>query len=313
MAADTPTVEETLAREARDRTGAGVAAIVAAVLTLGGSIGSSIVYKDLPHIPLVRALQQTVAPGGIEKVSLRTAQLAFLDHHSTGLLVTTIALALGSLAIAAPLLYLYSAARARRPETPGIARYAALGGPVLVGVGQTAFIITRVVKAHHFVTSTNHSHHAAKDALEAGAVIAAQTLSTLGALVVAFAFVMVSLNAMRAGLLTRFMGVLGMLVGVLFIIPLGSPWPVVQSFWLLAFGALILGFAPAGRPPAWESGQAEPWPSQQELREQREAARAGASPPEPGRAQPAETAETADAAPARAPHSSSKKKRKRRR
>jgi hypothetical protein len=310
VAADTPTVEETLAREARGRTGAGVAAIVAAVLTLGGSIGSSIVYKDIPHIPLLRALQNTGIPSGLEKVSLRTAQLTFLDHHSAGLLVTTIALALGSLAIAGALLYLYAAAKARRPETPGIARYAALGGPVLVGVGQTAFIITRVVKAHHFVTSTDHSHQAAKNALEAGAVIAAQTLSTLGALVVALAFVVVSLNAMRAGLLTRFMGVLGMLVGVLFVIPLGSPWPVVQAFWLLAFGALVLGLAPAGRPPAWESGQAEPWPTQQELREQREAARTGAAPPERAPAQPAETA---DAVPAPAQHSSSKKKRKRRR
>jgi len=313
VAADFPTVEQTLAREERERRGAGIAAIVAAVLSLGGSIGSSIVYNDIPHIPVLRALQQAALPSGIEKLSLRTAQLEFLDHHSTSLLVTTIALALGSLAIAAPLLYLYGATKARRPETPGVARVAALGGPVLVGVGQTAFVITRVVKAHQFVTSTDHSHHAAKHALEAGAVIAAQTLSTLGALVVALAFVVISLNAMRAGLLTRFMGVLGILVGVLFIIPLGSPWPVVQSFWLLAFGAMVLGLSPAPRPPAWESGQAEPWPSQQELREQREAARAGSSPPatpDPTAAGPAVTVEPE---PAGTPHSSSKKKRKRRR
>jgi hypothetical protein len=30
-----------------------------------------------------------------------------------------------------------------------------------------------------------------------------------------------------------------------------------------------------GRPPAWESGKAAPWPSQQQLREQRAAAQRG--------------------------------------
>ena len=51
---------------------------------------------------------------------------------------------------------------------------------------------------------------------------------------------------MRVGLLTRFMGVLGIIVGVLFIIPLGSSLPIVQAFWLCALGALFLGRWPRG-------------------------------------------------------------------
>jgi hypothetical protein len=36
---------------------------------------------------------------------------------------------------------------------------------------------------------------------------------------------------------------------------------VIQAFWLGALGALFLGRWPGGRGPAWESGEAEPWPS----------------------------------------------------
>ena len=53
---------------------------------------------------------------------------------------------------------------------------------------------------------------------------------------------------MRVGLLTRFMGILGVIVGVLFVIPLGSQLPIVQCFWLIAVGLLILGRWPRRRP-----------------------------------------------------------------
>ena len=40
------------------------------------------------------------------------------------------------------------------------------------------------------------------------------SIGTLGTLATAFAIVITALNAMRVGLLTRFMGVLGIIVGV---------------------------------------------------------------------------------------------------
>jgi hypothetical protein len=138
-----------------------------------------------------------------------------------------------------------------------------------------------------------------------------------------------SLNAMRVGLLTRFMGVLGIIVGGLFIIPLGASLPIVQAFWLVAIGALFLGYWPPGVPPAWVTGEAQPWPSQQELREQRMARKdasatsakpslrkdASATSAKPSlRKQRPEPPETpAPEAPARPAHSSSKKRKRKRR
>jgi hypothetical protein len=87
---------------------------------------------------------------------------------------------------------------------------------------------------------------------------------------VAVAFVLVSLNAMQQGLLTRFMGYLGMFAGALVLFQI-TQVPVVQTFWLLAVAYLVSGRWPTGVPPAWRSGRAEPWPSSAEMRAKRAA------------------------------------------
>jgi hypothetical protein len=64
-------------------------------------------------------------------------------------------------------------------------------------------------------------------------------------------------------LLTRFLGYLGIIGGVLTIIPL-VPIPIVEAYWLLALAYLLSGRWPSGVPPAWSTGKAEPWPSRQQ-------------------------------------------------
>jgi hypothetical protein len=118
---------------------------------------------------------------------------------------------------------------------------------------------------------------------------------------------------MRVGLLTRFLGVLGAIVGALILLgPLsGSPTFVVQAFWLAMMGVLLLGRWPgAGVPAAWTDGEARPWPTQQELREAKDRARGGgglATAPEPVAA-PNGSSSDGTASPA----TSARKKRKRR-
>jgi hypothetical protein len=52
------------------------------------------------------------------------------------------------------------------------------------------------------------------------------------------------------------------IAGVLLVLQLLPLVPVViQAFWLGAIGALFLGNWPGGRGPAWETGNADPWPS----------------------------------------------------
>jgi hypothetical protein len=62
---------------------------------------------------------------------------------------------------------------------------------------------------------------------------------------------------MRTGLLTRFWGSLGMALGIVILLGL-LPLALI---WFAYFGLLIVGKVPGGRPPAWEAGEAIPWPT----------------------------------------------------
>jgi F0F1-type ATP synthase membrane subunit c/vacuolar-type H+-ATPase subunit K len=176
---------------------------------------------------------------------------------------------LAAAAIGVALSHLYRSTRARRPALPRGVLYAAIAGAALVAISGIVQAIGVTTQASAFAHSSTQTAAAARDVLRSQAIVVALVLRQIGVFGLGFAFVLLALNGMRVGLLTRFMGVLGMIVGVLFIIPLGSSLPVVQAFWLVALGVLFLGRWPAGQPPAWVTGEAQPWPTQQELRERR--------------------------------------------
>ena len=119
---------------------------------------------------------------------------------------------------------------------------------------------------------------------------------------------MIALSAMRAGLVSRFMGILGIIVGALIVLPLlPQGVPIVQVFWLGGLAILFLGVWPGGgRGPAWETGEATPWPTAQQRAGLPERGRGGRPEPEP---EPAEVEEE----PAKPHPASKKRKRKRRR
>jgi hypothetical protein len=272
--------EQTLARESAQRVRAAIGAVLGGVLTFGGGIVAAGIYRDFPRVPLVDALRDASGQPLPGREGLRTEQILFYDEKATQLLIVSIVLAIGALALILPLTYLYQSAKARRPQVPNVALVMAVAGPVGLAVSELVLQVDVMIKAQDFVSEGDFSTEAANDVLKGGALVAAQILRQVAVLALGFAFVMVSLNAMRVGLLTRFMGILGIIVGVLFVIPLGSQLPIVQTFWLLAVAALFLGRWPQGVPPAWSTGRAEPWPSQQEIREARERARGGDAAPE---------------------------------
>jgi hypothetical protein len=276
---------EQLAQERRRAPVAALSACVAAVLPMIGGIAVVGTLRDQPKN----------SPG----------KLIYIHDHSTEFLVFSILLGLGALALVLPLRHLYEATKTRKPELPRVALYCALLGPVIYGVVQIGLQALLVSKSATFADPAhgNQTYEEAKNIFESGGVRFFQFLGLAGQLALGFAFVIICLNAMRVGLLTRFMGILGIIVGVLFVVPLAPGPPVIQSFWLGALGALFFGRWPRGMPPAWETGQAVPWPSQQALREQREATM------EP---EPAPAAATPAAA-ARGATSSRKRKRKKRR
>jgi hypothetical protein len=63
--------------------------------------------------------------------------------------------------------------------------------------------------------------------------------------------------AMRTGLLPRFWGSLGMALGVATLLGL----IIFALVWFVYFALLIVDKVPGERPPAWETGEAAPWPT----------------------------------------------------
>src|SRR6185437_3617022 len=89
--------------------------------------------------------------------------------------------------------------------------------------------------------------------------------------------------AIRVGLLSTFAGVIGVIGGVLFVVPLGPPQLLV-FFWLVSVSVVLLDRWPGGRGAAWETGEIVKWPSTMERRGMTQGATRGrsrAAPPEP--------------------------------
>jgi hypothetical protein len=93
---------------------------------------------------------------------------------------------------------------------------------------------------------------------EASLVPLATGLGLAGALGLVVTLLYSGLWAMRTGLLSRFWGSLAMVAGISFLL---GPLILVALVWFVYFGLLCLGIVPGGRPPAWEAGEAIPWPT----------------------------------------------------
>jgi hypothetical protein len=257
--------EQQLAWEARQRPRAGVAAALAGLLTLGANIWSATAFRGAPRAGFLESLQNVARPGPVGGTqSTRTRAYEFFDAHMAAAIGSSVLLAIGLVALGWALSFLAAATRARRPESPRFVAYLPLIGAVLQAVAAVMRSVATSASVSDFVAGP-HTVDSAVDVSSSSLLVSAAFIGFVGQFTLAAGIVLVSLHAMRAGLLTRFLGVLGILVGVLQILPIGV-LPVAQAFWLLALAALFIGFRPGtGMPPAWTTGRAQPWPSQAAL------------------------------------------------
>jgi hypothetical protein len=259
------TREQHLEWEARWALPAGFAAIGSAVLALAAGI----------YLPSVTGVLRDDAD-----------HLIAIDRHPVAFMVAVVLQQLGLILLGAAFLYLDEATQHRLPDRPRLVRILIVAGPVLVAIGAIARQIELLGIAHGFPPGSEpEAEHLIKNA---SPVILG--IVQAGNLALGFAYVLVSLYSRRAGLLSRMMAGAGIAIGVLNLLTAlvaggqGSALGPLQLLWQGALGVLILGRWPGGgRGPAWETGEAVPWPSyaeqaaaRQEGAEEAEAAPAGA-------------------------------------
>ena len=231
--------------EARWATPAAYAAFGSAILTVGGNLYAATALDSRPE------------PGDSK------AFAAALASESGVFVTSSVIPAIGAALLPLVLVYLYGVVKARRPELPTIALYLAVAGPLIYALAIVLSQLERIDNAEQFIATGSRDEGEAEDALREQSTLAV-AFGLSGALSLGFALVYLNLNAMRAGIESRFMGVMGVVVGALPIlsslIP-GVSASFVQLFWVVALGVLFLGRWPGGRGPAWETGEATPWPS----------------------------------------------------
>lgn len=230
-----------IAEERRRGRLAGVAAIVTALVFAAGELWSQSINSDAPK-------------------GNRPAGLRFLDRHSGDLIAASALRALGLALLVAATVHLYRAVKARKPDESSVVLVTGVYGPLAWAVGTVVVAIVLAISSSHFVAREFQTIDAAEDAFRTAQLVGLLAFS--GLLALAFWLVKGCLDAMRIGLLSRFMGVTGIVIGpALVVTPFGS---VLLPVWLLALGALFCGVWPRGVPPAWETGEAIPWPTTRE-------------------------------------------------
>jgi hypothetical protein len=250
------------------------------MLSLLGGIGALLFSQSLPAVTsdsvvdVLEAMQARLVDGAEPARSLRAVQLEYLGDHLAAWLAPAAFTAFGTLLLLLPVGFVFQATRARKDDLRPLGGGMLQIGGVLSAAGSLGSAIVIGIEASGF---TGTSAAAARDALTTQPAIALQVLGYIGSFALAIGLIIISLNAMRAGLFTRFVGVLGIIVGAAVIIPIPiDQINLLRSSWLVFVGLILLGRMPGASPdpPAWKRGEMIPWPSQQEIRERRDAERA---------------------------------------
>lgn len=189
------------------------------------------------------------------------ALLRFFDGHSSQLIGSSTLRGLALLLLAPVTVYLYRATKARRAEEPRFVLVIGVYGPVAAGIGTIAVAIALAMVASDFAGKHFQTIKAADDAFRTVQLIG--LLSFSGSIALAIWFVKGCLDAMRVGLLSRFVGIVGIAMGPGLVLASGL-FQFLLPVWLLAIAAMFAGFSVRARPPAWDAGEAVALPSARE-------------------------------------------------
>jgi hypothetical protein len=233
----------------------------------------SATLKGAPTVGLIEGFSPALSGVANPAVSPRASEVKFISHHAFTLIVgsTLAAIAVGALTLI--LLLLVDATRFRRPAMWSAARPLVIFGGIAVAIVSVAHQIISAVETHNFAVGHDLSNHAVNQALaESTLNVVVEYLDLLAGLALATGVIATMINALRVGLVPRWMGILGIFSGVLIFLPLGgAELEVVPALWMVMMGILYAGRWPNAEPPAWAAGEARPWPSGAQARADRKA------------------------------------------
>ena len=265
MEASTGERAEQLAWESRVSRWAGLAALAALVLPL---VAVLLVYVGIGESP------REPAQG-----------LPLVDERRSVFVAVASVQALSLLLFGGALAFLVVCSRFRRPETLPGALPIVIVGTLGAAVAAVIPILRLIDIASEFVASGPRTPARARELAQEGSGTIIAQVDLAARVAFGLTMVLVGVSAMRAGLVSRFLGILGVVVGALAVLfGLSQSLLLFQSqpllfFWTGALALVLLDRWPGGRGPAWRTGEATPWPSVAEHRAKLARERSGRAEP----------------------------------
>jgi hypothetical protein len=240
--------QELIERERRWAPAAAIAAFGAFAMLIGSAVASE--------------GGSLLTPEGVD--STTNFLRSFRDNREP-LLISFLLRAGALLLFVPPLYYLFQAAVARNPGVRRGLVGILIAGPTFLAAAAILQWVAFDQAATDFLdggggTGIPVGEYAEDLISDQAAYGIVQGLTFGGVIGFVVGIVYTALQAMRAGLLTRFFGTLGMALGAALVL-LGQAIALLAlAMWFAWLGLLYLGRVPGGRPPAWEEGKARPWP-----------------------------------------------------
>ncbi len=203
-------ISEQLARESERRARLGVPAFAGGFLYFLSAIIVTATLSSAPTVGLVQGLAPALSGVANPAVSPRAGEVKYISHHALALIAGSVVKSLSLVALTLILLLLLDATRFRRPQTWSAARPLVVVGGIGLAVVNVVHQVVGAIQAHSFAVGHDFSSHAVEQALTKGAVnVGSQYVDLLAALCLTAGMIAVSAGAIRVGLLTRWMGVIG--------------------------------------------------------------------------------------------------------
>jgi hypothetical protein len=262
--ASTGDISTQVAAETERRNRLSVPAFGGGFLYLLSAIIIQETVNGAPTVGLLEGLAPALSGVANPAVSPRTPWVRFVSHRDIALIAGGVLSAVALTVLMGMLLLLVGATNFRRPQSWRLARPLLIFGGIGLIFTSVGHEVVTAIEAHKFVVGHDHSNHAVEEALltsTANSVVGYVEL--LAGLAFVAGMIGTVINAMRVGLIPRWMGMLGVFVGLLIFLPdISAELQVIPAFWMVMMGILLSGRwpKPTGDPPAWAAGAAVPWP-----------------------------------------------------
>jgi hypothetical protein len=253
-----------VAAETERRNRLAVPAFAGGFLYLLSAIIITSTVNAAPSVGLLEGLAPALSGVASPAVSPRAPWVKFISRHAFALVAGGVLSAIALTTLMLILLVLAGATSFRRPQSWRVARPLILVGGIGLVVTSVGHEVVTAIETHNFAVGHDHSNHAVEHALltsTANGVVG--YIELLAGLAFVAGMIATVVNAMRVGLIPRWMGILGGFTALLIFLPdISAELQVIPSFWMVMMGILLLGRwpQPTGDPPAWAAGVAVPWP-----------------------------------------------------